>query len=629
MSLSPPIPPISTPFDAAFARTVSSRLKRGRAKGRRPMRAARARLGAAALLSVLGAVGAAGTAQAQSVETGSKVSAVTVYPRGATISREAAFAAPQGRNSIVIADLPIDIDADSLRVEGAVRGAGGGFSILGLNYRVDRPGPRPLSNPDRERLEEEIRNVEFDIRGQDDAIVQARARRAYAEGIRKATLQARPTGKGEAGAASRLVDDVARWREAFDLVAEEIGRAQRAEREAERRKFTLNKALERLRRQLGQTAPRPPRGVLTVSVRSDQPIEDGVLAIRYLTRNASWSPLYDLRLQSRAAKDGGKAPQKSTLTVVRRAAVRQWTGEDWRGVALTLSTAQPTARLEAQDPRLAQARLRPPPPPKPERARAAEAPAVADQAFKRGRTESAGAGAYGGLRRDQPLAAAQPRPASEVSALASYQGAAAIYQIPDPVDAPGDGETRQARIGAFETLVETEARTTPALDPTAYLYAIFPNGDAPLPPGRASIYRGEAYLGQLRMPYVAPGETKPLAFGRYEALKVERRIRDRSEGQEGVFTTSNRRQSRFEIKISNLGGEAVTVRVADSLPYTEDERIKIALNSAPKPDARDMDGRRGALEWRFPLAPKGSKSISFSYTLSWPEGEKLDLLRRR
>lgn len=607
------------------------RLARAAAPRRSPLSARARRAGAVCALALLAAPSAL---SAETIETGSDVAAATVYPRGATVTREAAFAAPSGRHDIVVDDLPLHIDADSLRVEG--ESAGAAFAILGLNYRVDRPAPPPLSDPERERLEEEIRAKRFEIRVEEDAVFAARTRREYAEDLRKATL-GRPNRGDDAPAA--FVDDPDLWVGAMAQLSEEIAQAQRAEREAESSRDDRQRELEELLREYERTTPLPPRGVLTVSVAASEPIDDGLLSIRYLTGRATWSPLYDLRISKGATPEPGSedaAAPKSTLTIVRRAAVRQATGEDWTGAALTLSTARPTGRLEALPPITEQAQLRPP---TPAHLESVGRPSGAlTRAMPRSRTEQAESevmaleggrpkdGLADAMMADAP--APEPVAAREASALTTYDGAAAIYVIPDPVDVPGDGEVRQARIGAFEMLVETEARVTPARDLTAYLYAIFPNADEPLPPGRASIYRGDAYLGQLNLQYVAPGETKALPLGRYEALKVERRIRDRSEGQEGVFTTSNRRQSRFEINVDNLGDETIRVRLFDSVPFTEDERIKIAINTAPKPATQDVDGRRGAMEWVFPLAPLSEKDISFSYTLSWPEGETLDLRPR-
>jgi uncharacterized protein (TIGR02231 family) len=49
--------------------------------------------------------------------------------------------------------------------------------------------------------------------------------------------------------------------------------------------------------------------------------------------NASWTPLYDLRATV--------SPEKAEISLHYRATVTQSTGEDWKDVALTLSTASP------------------------------------------------------------------------------------------------------------------------------------------------------------------------------------------------------------------------------------------------------------------------------------------------
>ena len=53
--------------------------------------------------------------------------------------------------------------------------------------------------------------------------------------------------------------------------------------------------------------------------------------LSYVVAGPSWSPHYDVRADTIAKK----------LTVAYQAQVRQRTGEDWRGVSLRLSTAQP------------------------------------------------------------------------------------------------------------------------------------------------------------------------------------------------------------------------------------------------------------------------------------------------
>ena len=61
-------------------------------------------------------------AMAADIALSSRVSAVTLYPQGATVTREVAFSAPAGQHDLILADLPKGTPLASVRVavEGAV-----------------------------------------------------------------------------------------------------------------------------------------------------------------------------------------------------------------------------------------------------------------------------------------------------------------------------------------------------------------------------------------------------------------------------------------------------------------------------------------------------------------------------
>ena len=67
----------------------------------------------------------------------------------------------------------------------------------------------------------------------------------------------------------------------------------------------------------------------------------GELIIRYQVRSAGWEPQYDARLTT------GGPNQAPVINLIRRAAVRQNSGEAWRDVAMSLSTSRPSGRSAA------------------------------------------------------------------------------------------------------------------------------------------------------------------------------------------------------------------------------------------------------------------------------------------
>ena len=78
----------------------------------------------------------AGPALADEIALSSRVTAVTLYPDGATVTREVPFAAPAGAHDLILADLPRDTPLASARV--VIEGA----RLGGITTRADYVPPR-------------------------------------------------------------------------------------------------------------------------------------------------------------------------------------------------------------------------------------------------------------------------------------------------------------------------------------------------------------------------------------------------------------------------------------------------------------------------------------------------------
>lgn len=584
--------------------------------------------GAPAAAIALSVALAAPIAAADDIQAASTPTAALIYPIGATVTRAAEFIAPAGRHDVIVGDLPLDLAPETLRVSG-VDAAGGAFRILGLSHRVLRPRVEPTSGPERQALLDSLEALEWDARAADDAVSEAQARIDYVADFRAATVARGPdfrvpdpsTRGGDAG----LFSASDRWREAWSALSAESAAARNALRAAQRRRAELADEIAKLRDALDQAGPpAPPRGVLTISLRAETAIEAGALTISYLTRSARWAPLYDLQLTTQDVEDVGV---RGDLAIARRASVAQTTGEDWRNVTVSLSTARPSGRLEARKPTPPQATLAPPP-------GAAVRRAAPTSVGAAPRAEALGGAllsdSAGGAPERSTIPAAEPAPAlaaaaTEAAAAARNLGAVVIFDIAETANVAGDGERTQVLIAEETAEVDLEVRATPSQDPAAYLYAILRNKGAPLLPGAATLRLDGAFIGQVELPFTATGDEAAAPFGPLDDIVVTHTVKTKTTGEEGIFTTSNREESRFELTARNLGSAPRRMRLFDATPFTETEEITIELVGSPRPTDRDVDGRRGALEWAFTLDPDEETRIGFGFDLSWPEGRDLRL----
>ncbi|MEO0913966.1 MAG: DUF4140 domain-containing protein, partial [Pseudomonadota bacterium] len=102
----------------------------------------------------------------------SAITAATIYPGGATLTRTASFQAEAGTHTIIVEDLPLEFDPASLRVT-----TDDTLTILSVNHRIDRLPPRDdVKSPELEATETAIEEIEARLRSLDGEIAAEAAR---------------------------------------------------------------------------------------------------------------------------------------------------------------------------------------------------------------------------------------------------------------------------------------------------------------------------------------------------------------------------------------------------------------------------------------------------------------------
>ena len=400
-------------------------------------------------------------AQAADLEANSAVDAVTVYPDGASVTRVITLDLPSGDNTLVAKDFPLTLDPSSLRVEGE---AGAKLTIGAIDTRPPRAAP-PVNLPELDKRIEALKDERANLGG---AINAATARRKFAERFAEAS----PAGLGEKGEARPLAE----WRAAFAAVAEEVASADTAIRDAERKQRDIDREIARLE---SDRAAKPPS---KLEVRIDlaaAAAAKATLRVTYAVRQARWAPLYDARLDTGA---------KDRKPGARTGAPRRDHADHGRGLV--------ECGAGGLD--------------RPDRARRQRARAeFADRAI------SATAASAG--RRAAPSDAASPR--SMRGAVAAGCAAEARASAPTSRRRRSKSAASRSRSGFPAASASAPARAPRACAypprpsrptsrcarrrsaiPTAFLEASFMQGeDAPLLPGRVSIYRDGVFVGRGQM----------------------------------------------------------------------------------------------------------------------------------
>ncbi len=538
---------------------------------------------------------AASPSFAADITATSKIDAVTVFPAGAEISRVAKVKLPAGEHVVIFPDLPRDAIANSIRVEGKSTAKLEIGSVDSRSLNIPRTDAA-VTATERRRIEGEIETLK-DAKTVLAAQVQtAETQKSLITNL--TNLPARPAPAAGSAPAEN-------WSQILTLIGASLADVHKTIIETQLKLRDIDRKIADLQKKLGETAPvQDLRTEVKVFVNAGAGA-DADLVLRYQVASAGWLPLYDARLMT------GTKTIAPKLQLTRRASITQRTQEAWDGVAMTLSTARPSAGTVAAELTPATVDFAPEKPPVPVvGAPAAPAPLV------RGMMEKAD---------EQSAQSATAR--SRLGDLAIQQATAQIeaspfqvlYSLTGPQTIPNSGETKRVVIDQTDLDPALSVRATPKVEPKAYLYAklTLPK-TAPYLPGQVSLFRDSTFVGTGRLPALTPGQEFDLGFGADDAVRIRYANVDEKRSESGIISSSRNDARNFRIIMTNKHDRPIAITVYDQMPVSNNQEIKVEMTAKPQPAKRDLDDKRGVLAWEDTLKPDEEKTIEFGYKVTWP-----------
>ncbi len=404
---------------------------------------------------------------------------------------------------------------------------------------------------------------------------------------------------------------------------------------------------------------------LTVHSRAPQGQEAGQatgerrVRVGYVAEMPLWKATYRLSLGTGAGQNGrgqngkeqNRQADKGSGALQGWAVLENLSGEDWRGVDLTVVSGNPVTLRQAlytpyfvERPEVPVEVLgrvlpsadegavtlndaRPAMRSQSEASRAGSPPAAAMAAPPPMPGAPAPAPMGEALAKVAPYGSAASTPAMAAvhgAEAGAAEGAQVLFHYPQPVNVPNGG-TLMMPIAATSLPVERVALYQPATDPRHPLASLRlrNDGDTALPPGLLTFYdRGSAnsaYVGDARMATLPAGESRLLSFAVDQAVTVDReekpsRRLSRATIADGVLT------------LSVIDRQSTTYTVAGAPDADRDVVIEhprrpgwdLAEPANGKPEAT-------ATAYRLPLAVPAGKTVTLTATLERPRQERIVL----
>lgn len=531
---------------------------------------------------------------------GAAITQVTVYADRAEVVRTFKGRLEAGEQTLVFDRLPGATRLDQLRVEG--RGA---FTLVDI---------RPETIQTKEVANAQVRALQDALKAQDlrqQALNQTEARLTFQKSALDKML-ARLTTAGKESANPEM--DPLKWAAFLDFQDKQLAEVDRQLLALQTDREAVRAEVDRLNRELGALRGNERRSRLLAKVNLDvRQAGEVEVNLSYLVRGPSWSPSYDMRADTKA----------KTLEVTYRAEVRQATGEDWQGVSLRLSTAQPG--LAGREPKMDPWFLT--------KAEAvAFAGTVSGGLVVNGRAENriqmfnevklmGNSMTTSGVAGSDPLKRMEAMDERRASVQAS--GTAATFVIDRKSDILADNKPAQVTVMRESFPAYFRHTCVPKLSPFVYLKtkAINKTGFTFLP-GPTAVFLDGAFVAQANLDLVPSGQDFWTYLGVDQGVSVERKVLARREETTGVFGKKTLRTVFDQVfKLKNGKATDIELVLWDQVPASNHEDIKVVFEEPRyEKDTDDLKLNESKfLEWRLPLKAGAKQDLPFRFAVERPE----------
>jgi hypothetical protein len=557
---------------------------------------------------------------------------VTVYPGNALVTREVEVPPGEGLTELVVPDMPVRIQNSSLYSESA-----NGLRVLSTRFR---------SRPVEEDTREGVRRLEDDIR---KYVATSQKVQADLDALSQNLMMLTKLEKFTEGTAAHAADKAGVNGDAAITMAKYV-MDHRAEKMRE--KVVLQQQLDMLKEQMAFTQ-RKLRDLTAGSTRLERDAvivvdreggAGGTVRLNYLVDKAGWHPQYKLR---------AGATGKDAVKVDYLAAISQQSGEDWSGVELTLSTAQPM--LNAAPPELAKLQVAvvasstiqnppgvPNPPGQPglpglamggfapqapmELARRAKD--LRRQAFDSYNLQDVTNGSKqineaAALEQNWELMKSREEIIADnrkqpIARGGNTEGPSVTYHLKSRLTIPSRNDDQVIEVTKLSLEPKYYYKAVPVLNRHVYRLADLANNSTyVLLPGEATMYQGTDFVGRMTMPLVAIGEEFTAGFGVDPQLQIQRQMLDKNKTTQGGNQVL---KYEYRILVSSYKAEPVQLQVWDRLPFAETETAGVTLLKTTPALSKDglyeREGRpSNLLRWDLEVRPhtSGERAVAINY----------------
>lgn len=513
------------------------------------------------LLSLSGFAQKVYTAQAEILQA-------VVYPAGADLKVRSTHEVEPGLATIVITNQTEFVQASTLRVEGK-----GNFTILSAQFKENYL--RTAASDSVQYLEKKFNAISLELSVLHDKI--------SSYNLEYSLLEKNLEIKGSQAVLTAVeLEKVANFyrKRAFEIKSE-IRTLSNKSKTLEDEKKAVAIELSKYNAQKVKKS-----GEIHVAIQSHakQTIE---LTSSYFTPSASWSPLYDIRM------NGTNQP----LAYEFKASVQQTTRVDWKNVKVTLSTAQPNKSSNA-------------PYINPWVLRKYEEPKVYARTNKfMVADDAAPMQAELSFEEEEPILYASSLAVSKQEKQTFEE-----YAIQQPVTILAAETKALLSIANYSIPTSYVYYAVPKKSSDVYLQAYITNFEQyNLLSASANLFIENTFVGTSYFAANATQDSMLVSFGVDNNIQIDRkRVYDMESKK--ILSKKNKQSHSYIISVRNNKSSAITLHILDQIPLSTNKEISVINVTHPKAEVDNY----GKVLWKETIPSRTTQTYTLSFDIEYP-----------
>ncbi len=542
------------------------------------------------------------TLAAQQKNIPSEITAVTLYSDRAHVVRSADVSLAEGNHELIFKDLPYSLDDQSLRVEGSGTAAAKITDIKIETVYIDTLPKNALKD-----LQDQLTALNDEEKIYADRIAVLMKEIEFLDLIKKHATTAGQT------AQETVKPSIDEWTRLFAFYDANYEKINLEARTLEKKKQELQSKKSQIQQQInrlsGYSKLTRKRAVVNVTATRAGQMK---FNLSYVLTGARWYPFYDVRVSQ----------ENQSVELTYYAMIAQNTGEDWKDVNLSISTARPN--ISGSAPVLSAWYLN------------VYTPYYAsDSKYDRRLAGAGGARSFSAKKEKSMMEESKSAEVSDdesssliaETATIEQRSTSVVFNIKKPATIPADNFDHKVTISIEKLKADFLYAATPKIAELAYLKGKIENiTEVPFLAGKINLFFGNSFVGTSEIPTVIPTEKFDVSLGIDDAIKIKREQVKDYRSETGIFSKNIKKSFEYKITVESFRKTDDTIIIQDQFPIPQDERIKVEavlpdfkkenMLSVPNGVVEKKSG--GIVEWRLKIKPKEKTELRIKYNVEYP-----------